>query len=381
MNILVIPTTDWIRHPFPNRLNFIFDILSERHSVHVAHFELPKFKNNVPRDTTCTLHKMGGIKFNDLSVYYSINSLTHAFKIREIIKKEKIDVILSANIMPGFTATFVNSGIPIVFDYLDHFEESASIYYPGSLFGKVVKKIVKSIISRNLHAATKIITVTQELGEFLEYRGVNINNINIIPNGVDVNLLKPMDSNVSKKKLGLDGAVIGYVGSLEYWIDLESIIRVLPKFDDLKLLIVGPTLYTDYDIMLMKLVKNLNLSDRVIFTGAIDYQHLSDYISAMDIGLNPLRRMKKNDYAAGGKIFNYLSCGVPVLSSQRGALQNLLGMDNGVYYYDDEEGLIKSIHQLLKNKVDSEKCRNVAEEYDWNKIAKQYKTVLESVIK
>ena len=28
MKVLVIPTTDWIRHPVPNRLNFIFDILA-----------------------------------------------------------------------------------------------------------------------------------------------------------------------------------------------------------------------------------------------------------------------------------------------------------------------------------------------------------------
>jgi len=45
MRILVIPTTDWIRHPVPNRLNFIFDILAEEHDVYVLHFGLKRFQS------------------------------------------------------------------------------------------------------------------------------------------------------------------------------------------------------------------------------------------------------------------------------------------------------------------------------------------------
>ena len=51
MKILVIPTTDWIRHPIPNRLNFIFDRLAEEHEVYVLHFGLLRFKSQEPRET------------------------------------------------------------------------------------------------------------------------------------------------------------------------------------------------------------------------------------------------------------------------------------------------------------------------------------------
>ena len=50
MKILVIPTTDWIRHPVPNRLNFIFDILAEEHDVYVLHFGLKRFRNLEARE-------------------------------------------------------------------------------------------------------------------------------------------------------------------------------------------------------------------------------------------------------------------------------------------------------------------------------------------
>lgn len=57
MNILVIPTTDWIRHPVPNRLNFIFDTLAEEHEVYVLHFGLKRFSDLPERETKCQLLK------------------------------------------------------------------------------------------------------------------------------------------------------------------------------------------------------------------------------------------------------------------------------------------------------------------------------------
>ena len=53
MKILVIPTTDWIRHPVPNRLNFIFDTLAEEHDVYVLHFGLKRFQSLAARMTKC----------------------------------------------------------------------------------------------------------------------------------------------------------------------------------------------------------------------------------------------------------------------------------------------------------------------------------------
>ncbi len=141
MKILVIPTTDWIRHPVPNRLNFIFDILAEEHEVYVLHFRLKRFRDLSPRETKCRLVDAGGIESDDPSSYYLANSLPHFLKIRDTVKRYGIEVILSANIMPSFAANL--AGAPVVFDYLDHLEESASVYYPGSAFGEMVKTGVR----------------------------------------------------------------------------------------------------------------------------------------------------------------------------------------------------------------------------------------------
>lgn len=369
MKILVIPTTDWIRHPVPNRLNFIFDALAEEHEVYVLHFALSRFKSLPPRETKCQLVSASLFDAEDPSSYYLLNFPYHFGRIRSLVKREKIDVILSTNILPSFAANF--AGAPIVFDYLDHLEESASVYYPGSAFGELVKRVVRFITRYNLRHARCVITVTNELSQFL--RDLGVKDIAVIANGVDTRLLKPLPAAEAKSSLGLKGKVIGYVGSLEHWVDLETVVQALPKLD-VTLLVVGPGLFTDYGDLIKDQAESLGVASRVVFTGAVPYSELSRYISAMDIGLNPLKMMKKNEYAAGGKVFNYLACGRPVLSSRMISLERLLGDE--IYYYDDVESFIWQAKRILGSTDHEEKHRSVAEKYDWRNLARRYEQIL-----
>ncbi len=374
MNILVIPTTDWTKHPVPNRLNFIFDIMAEEHNIHVIHFQLKNFKDQKPRTTKCKLHDVTVINVNDPSAYYIFNSIFHFFKIRNILKKEKIDVVVSANILPAFLANLVKGKTPIIFDYLDHYEESAATYYPDSVFGNIVKYGVRWIVHYNLKNADTLITVTSELKDFLQ--NVSVKGIHVIPNGVDTSVFDIIPRENAKKELGLEGNIIGYVGSLEYWVDLETAIKTLPRLDA-KLLIIGPGLFTDYGETIRSLASELGVLDRIIFKGRIEYSDLYKYISAMDIGLNPLKHVMKNEVAVGGKIFNYLACGVPVLSSRMSAVENLLG--NDLYYYDDEISFIESVQNILLTETDRQKYVGIAKTFDWRNIEAMYEEVLESV--
>ena len=370
MNILVIPTTDWIRHPVPNRLNFIFDSLAKRHTVHVLHFPLGKFRNNNPRDTSCTLIESGRKSIDDPSLFYLLSSPCHLLDIRRIVKERDIDVILSANILPSFFANF--SGTPVVFDYLDHLGESASVYYPDSLTGRIVQKFTATVTRFNVRRAQEVITVSSEFERYLELLGVH--RVTVIPNGVDTTILTPMSRDEAKVRLNLEGrTVIGYIGSLEYWVDLETVIEALPELD-VTLLIVGPGLFTDYGERVQEIAASLGVSDQVIFTGAVPFDELSLYISAMDIGLNPLKHMEKNELTIGGKVFNYLSCGVPVLSSRMRALENFF--DDGIWFYDDQESFISQIGSILSHPVDGMAFRSMARQYDWKVLADRYEEVL-----
>jgi glycosyltransferase involved in cell wall biosynthesis len=374
MNILVIPTTDWTKHPVPNRLNFIFDIMAMDHNVHVAEFRLKKFSDQKARPTKCKLHNVTVINTEDPSSYYLFNGIFHLFKLRRLIREEKIDVIVCANILPVFLASLVKGRVPMVFDYLDHYEESAATYYPDSFFGNIVKRGVRWIIRYNLKKATSVITVTKEFKDYLKFIGVN--KVDVIPNGADTSVFKKIPIETAKKELGLEGTILGYVGSLEYWIDLETVVESLPHLDA-KLLVVGPSLFTDYGDRIKKLAEEKGTLDKIIFTGKIDYSELYKYICAMDIGLNPLKHVQKNEITVGGKLFNYLACGIPVLSSRMKAVVNLLGDD--LYYYDDRDSLVSIVHDILSSEDNTTKYMEIAQKYDWKTIEKDYENVLKSV--
>jgi glycosyltransferase involved in cell wall biosynthesis len=381
MKILVIPTTDWVKHPVPNRLNFIFDSLADNHEVHVCHLKLKKFHNLPERGTKCTLQDMGGRSLNDPSLYYIFNIISHARSLKRIVNDHKIDLIVSANILPSYMANLV-SPVPIVYDYLDHFEESAAIYYPNSIFGKIAKKIVGRIVAENLKRASVVITVTEYFEEILRKKGVT--NIEVIPNGVDTKVMKPIPLDTAKKGIDVNGTVLGYAGSLEHWIDLETVISGLPEIakhiPDIKLVIVGPSLFTDYVKKLHTLSRKLNVHERIVYTGAVKYSDLNKYISAFDICLNPRKPMKMNRLTIGGKVFNYLACGKPVLSSNMEFLNKLFSTKDGIYCYNDRSEFVSQVSNILDSEHNSTHYREIALRYDWGILAKRYEKILTSCL-
>ncbi len=373
MRILVIPTTDWTRHPVPSRLNFIFDILARNHQVFVLHFPIGQFADNSPRTTNCSLITSGPFPLKDPSLFYIFNAPFNLATLHRIVREHHIEVILSANILPSLLATTCR--VPIVFDYLDHFEESASVYYPGSLTGKLIRFVVRGMTRWNLARSSRIITVTPDFRDYLGDAGFS--DIDVIPNGVDTRSMTRIPVDVAKGRLNLEGPVIGYVGSLEHWIDLETVIQALPSLP-VTLLVVGPGLFTDYGTTLKTLARETGVSARVVFTGLVPFGDLGLYISAMDIGLNPLKKMDKNEMTVGGKVFNYLACGKPVLSSRMHALEKMLGRT--LFYYDDVGSFIAQVKTVLASPGDSSHYRAVAMEYDWEEIAHSYEEVLQSVV-
>lgn len=374
MKILVIPPTDWVKAPVPNRLNFIFDILAGTNDVFVLNYQLRKFRDFPQMPTRCTLVNSGKFRFDDLSLQYVLNVPFHYLSIRNLVKQHSIDIIVSANIAPSFAGGFM--GVPVIFDYHDHLEESASVYYWNSPLKQFVCALVRIITRYNLRHADAVITVTEEFGEYLS--GLGLADIRIIPNGVSSDVLKPVPTAQAKRDLGLDGTVLGYVGTLEYWVDLETVLEALPELDA-TLLIVGPDNVTEYGSMIKKMAEDRGVTDKLIFSDVVPYSDLGYYISAMDVCLNPLKRMKKNDMTVGGKIFNYLSCGKSILSSRMAALEHFFG--DALFYYDDRESFLQQVRLIEQAEHNSTRYRSIAVRYDWHTLAHQYRTILDNYAK
>ena len=108
------------------------------------------------------------------------------------------------------------------------------------------------------------------------------------------------------------------------------------------------------------------LSERITFTGRIDYRDAARLLSAGDVALSPKVSLSE----ANGKLFNYMACGIPVLAFDTPINREILG-DAGVYArFADAEDFAARLEELISQeglrRELSEKVRKKAvEEHSW----------------
>jgi phosphatidyl-myo-inositol dimannoside synthase len=348
VNILLISSQDYIHHPVPSRHHYIFERLSERHEIHVAHFHI---SNHNERKTNLIVEETTMYPFKHLLVHYTLNTPYQFYKFNKIIKENKIDVVVAAHVLAGTAAIHAAryNNIPVLFDLKDWFPDSAAAYFSNSTIQYIVHAISLRITKYNLKHSTKITTVSPNLVNTLQTLGYEAQ---LITNGVDTSLFKPFQSTELRKRLGFspDDFVIGFAGSMESWYDLEHLIDIPQLLPDknIKLLFVGGSLFTRLDLNLKGKVKQLHLEDKVIFTGIIPYEQLPDYINCMDACTIPLLPSRWKGIALPNKFFEYSACGKPILTTN---IPNVVEFKYpNLYIYENTTDLINHITTIMKEK-------------------------------
>ncbi len=268
--------------------------------------------------------------------------------------------------------------VPVVFDLKDWFPDSAAAYFKSQFLQEMVRKSVWAITRYNLSNSDKITTVSPSLVEKLHSLGFAAD---LITNGVDTDIFKPMDGSAVRKELGIgsDDFVIGFSGSIERWYAIDEMIRALPSLikyrQNTKLLIVGGSLFTDYQQELAALTRVLNVSDHVIFTGTKPYHELPRYIACMDACTIPLSPPQWGNIALPNKFFEYSACGKPIVMRPMTDVEKMGGPHLWVYRTQDE--YIEQIKKLMQNPVIF--TMNL-ENNSWKEKSRQFEAVLQSII-
>ena len=387
MNILLIPATDWLRHPVPSRHHHIFEIMAETDKVHVLQFDL--YPENTSRETRVTLHPLNTIPSKGLASYYILNMFFYWKRIVSIIKSEKIDVVVVSNLLPGIPALLGNQlGCKMVFDLKDMFSDNSAIYYGNGLISSIVKGTSEWVLQRLLKRADHIITVSMFLVNYL--RQIGIDNVELIPNGADLSIFKP---NLNPEgpdlnfKENIEGSkVVGLIGTMDRWIDFDTVLASLKELSsktDVKLLVVGGKMVTDFFDRIRSKVNRIGLQDRVIFTGIVPHKDVPYYINLMDVCLIPMRpELRLNQARCPDKLFEYLACGKPVVSTR---ISEVLRLGRrAVKTYDDASSLTGTLENILFD-VDlqtsmKKAALDIAKDYDWQSIAKRYRRTLEKIL-
>jgi len=132
----------------------------------------------------------------------------------------------------------------------------------------------------------------------------------------------------------------------------------------------------------MELAKNYGVYDRVTFTGMVPYSQVPKYISATDICLIPFKRGAISENALPLKLFEYMACEKPVLSTDLPGVRAIAG--DKVMYVANYREYKEKIMELYKN----DKLRRemgkigrkfVVENYNWEKIVRKLEDMLLTV--
>ncbi len=388
MNILVPSVID-LKKTYPQRPHHLLYHLSQRHNVTVVSINAWWLKEKKDDQYLGNLLKRVDIiyPFHDLKINPFFQEL---FAIYSLDKLERalnstskfFDVSLSFGSVVSNYLFVKRFQVPSVFDLYDDWIGWVDVtpWIPKSM--KSFSKIVASFaIQKNIQISKKVTYTTPSLRE--SYR-IPHNKAVLIPNGVDTNLFYFRSKTKIKDIFDInDYFVIGFVGALEKWVDLEMAFRALTKLKKLikiKFLVVGNgSKFLDFK----NLARSFGLQNDVIFTGNVPYYKVPEYISSMDVCLIPFDKTLVSKNALPIKLFEYMACERAVISTQLPGVKQLIGRH--VLYVSNEDELFQKILLLyrdegLRNQLGKKGRNFVLENFSWKNIAYKLEKVLQDAV-
>ena len=298
--------------------------------------------------------------------------------------KEKFDVHINyASFVCGYTICKKLS-LPTIYDIADDWitmvKKSPQI---PRIIRPLCAYLVKNFVQKNICHSTYITYSTKWLKE--QFSIPEEKSI-ILPNGVDIDLFKNYSNSDLKTSLklslpdGTDYFVIGYIGVLREWVDFEpffsAIKELQPHYNKIRVLIVGEEGGIKKN---MELAKKYGILNEIIFTGTVEYELVPQYISCMDVCIIPFKKDPISDNSLPLKLFEYMACEKPVISSHIRGVMDAVG--NKILYASTKEEYINIIpllyeDSLLRSKLGKNGREYVCKNFAWSQITAKLEGLL-----
>lgn len=229
-------------------------------------------------------------------------------------------------------------------------EVNAPIFEERRKYNGLAIPWLARLIERYTWAGADIVLpVTHVLANYVKNSGVDEDRITVIPNGIDLekfeNILPTAEA---KRRLGLDECqVMGFTGFVREWHGLDRVLDLL-KGDNGKynrrLLIVGDGPARE-DIE--KRAAQLNVSEKVIFTGIVPRDQVINYVAAFDVALQP----DVVAYASPLKLFEYMALGKAIVAPATENIMEILTNRKNALLFDinDKSSFLKCVSVVLSD--------------------------------
>ena len=293
------------------------------------------------------------------------------FNIRLFFKllRTPTDILLSvdSDTLLANTLISVIRQKPLVIDMHELFTEVPEL--AGQSFKKAIWRRVEKI---GIARSKKRYTVSRTIADHYESRyGRSFEVIRNVP------LLADQNEQIKKSTQ----FTIAYVGAINMGRGLEQLIRVLQKIDDVDLMICGKG---DLNLELRSLTEELNLTNRVHFSGWIEPKEIQHQLQKAHVGINLLDSTSQSYYLSlANKYFDYIHAGLPIISMNFPEYRYLNETCQTSILIDDlaEEKIIEAI-LTLKNETNIyfnllNNCQTAKDQWNWQSESKRLLSIFD----
>jgi glycosyltransferase involved in cell wall biosynthesis len=211
--------------------------------------------------------------------------------------------------------------------------------------------VARSILKHNFKSAD-LLCATSHVIESYIHEVIN-KPVKVIPFGVNIDDFKPRHV---KSLFAPEHFVIGSVKPLEPLYNIDVLIKAFRalslRFDHIRLLIIGSGTEEN---SLKKLCGDLEIQDKVIFTGRVPFHEVSNYFNM----INALANLSEYE-SFGVSVIEAMACGLPVVVSDVGGLSEVVSDDSvGLKVpAGSVEETLKMLEKLILNK---DLCKTIGE--------------------
>jgi 1,2-diacylglycerol 3-alpha-glucosyltransferase len=195
--------------------------------------------------------------------------------------------------------------------------------------------------------------------------------VSVIPNGVDIKRIARVPHEDAARRFGVRGRYVIHAGRLSREKNVSDALRAMKKIKGVKLVVTsrGPA-----ELELRKTAKSLGVSNRVVFTGFVDFEDLVNLYRGAELAVIPSEAETQ-----GMVILEAMACGTPVVGADYLAIpETVMNDENGrLFELHDTASLAESVNSLLSDKRELARLgRNARKTAELNSVERRTKQLV-----
>ena len=263
---------------------------------------------------------------------------------------------------------------PISKDYKFEYETASSFLYKLSRhrwysFLKMQKKVAKNI--NNIVTPSK-----NSKKDIVVDFGVNQKNINVINNGLDINIFIPY-KNIKRDPFRLITTASADVALKGLDYSLRSLASLSKNFSEISLLVIGQLKKNGHT---SRLIKDLGIEDRVLFKTALTKEEIAKEYASSSVAI-----VSSLYEGFGYPVIEAMSCEIPLIATNTSSIPELVGDFATLIPPMNENELSEAIKKILNNyekykKIAESGRHHIIENFNWLKITQKYEDMIYKTI-